>query len=92
MGTDAKDIFLEVSYLIPERNGRISIFYDREVHNLSGTVREKKDEFGMFGGFKLMKNVDLSASYGYGRIKNMGNIPTKDRKINIISGMISYTF
>jgi hypothetical protein len=92
MGTDSKDIFLEVTYLIPERNGRISIFYDREVHNLSGTVREKKDEFGMNGGFKLMKDVDLSASYGYGSIKNMGNMPVEDRKINIISGMISYNF
>jgi hypothetical protein len=92
MGTDAKDIFLEVTYLIPERNGRISIFYNRQVHNLSGAIREKKDEFGVNGGFKLMKNVDLRASYGYGRIKNMGNMPAEDRKINIISGMISYNF
>ncbi|MEW6161786.1 MAG: capsule assembly Wzi family protein [Nitrospirota bacterium] len=92
MGTDSKDIFLEVSYLIPERNGRISIFYDREEHNLSGTVREKKDEVDVRVDIKLAKDLKVKTSYGYGKIKNIGNIPAEDRKINIIIGMISYNF
>lgn len=92
MGTDSEDIFLEASYLIPERGGKISVSYDMEEHNLSGAVREKKDEANLKVSFKLMKNMDLSALYGYGRIENPGNVPAEDRKINIISGMISYTF
>ena len=92
MGTDSKDIFLEVSYLIPERNGRISIFYDRQEHNLSETIREKKDEVDVNVDIKLAKDLKVKTSYGYGKIKNMGNIPGEDRKINIITGMISYNF
>jgi hypothetical protein len=92
MGTDSKDIFLEVSYLIPERNGRISIFYDRQVHNLSETVREKKDEVAVRVDIKLAKDLKVKTSYRYGKIENIGNIPAEDRKINIIIGMISYNF
>ena len=92
MGTDSEDIFLEASYLIPEKDGRISISYDREEHNLSGTVREKKNEANLKVSFKLMKDMGLSASYGYGRIENPGNVSAEDRKINVISSMISYTF
>jgi len=92
MGTDSKDIFLEISYLIPERDGRISIFYGREEHNLSGTIREKKDEAHVKVYLRLTRDVKVEASYGYGRIENLGNIPAEDRKINIIIGMISYNF
>jgi predicted porin len=92
MGPDSKDIFLEVSYLIPERDGRISIFYNRQEHNLSGAVREKRDEVNVSVGIKLAKDLKVKTSYGYGKIRNMGNIPAEDRKINIITGMISNNF
>lgn len=92
MGTDSKDIFMEVSYLIPERDGRLSISYDREEHNLSGAVREKKDEANLKIDIRITKDVDIKASYGYGRIKNMGNMPAEDKGINTVMGMISYNF
>ena len=92
MGTDSKDIFMEVSYLIPERNGRISVSYDREEHNLSGAVREKKDEANLKVDIRITKDVEVKASYGYGRIKNIGNMPDEDKGINTVMGMISYTF
>ncbi|MFZ6016340.1 MAG: capsule assembly Wzi family protein [Nitrospirota bacterium] len=91
MDTDSRDIFMEISYFIPEKDGRISISYDREEHNLSGAIREKKDEANLKVDIKLTKDVEAMISYGYGRIKNLGNIPAEDRKINIISGMISYS-
>jgi len=92
MGTDSKDIFVESSYLIPEKSGRISVSYNREEHNLSGKVREKKDEGFLSINIRLKKGLEVKTSYGYGRVKNIGNIPGKDRKINTIIGMITYTF
>ncbi|RME64141.1 MAG: capsule assembly Wzi family protein, partial [Nitrospirae bacterium] len=73
VGTDAKDIFLEVSWLIPEKDGKVSFSYDREEHNLSGTVRERKDEFIVNAGIELKKDIKIKVFYGYGKIKNMDN-------------------
>lgn len=92
MGTDSKDIFVELSYLIPEKDGRISISYDREEHNLSGAVREKKDEVTLKVDIRLTKSVELEASYRHGKIKNMENILNKDKDVNAITGMINYIF
>lgn len=92
MGTDSKDIFLELSYLVPEKEGKISIFYDREEHNLSGTTREKKDEVVFAAYFELMKGLELKASYGHGSFKNIGNISGENKNINILTGMINYNF
>ena len=92
MGTDSKDIFMELSYLIPERDGRVSISYDIEEHNLAGAVREKKDEVSLNVSFKLKKNIDLKVSYGYADIKNIANISGKDKKINQTMGLVYYTF
>ena len=102
MGTDSKDIFVEASYLIPEKYGKVSISYDREEHNLSGTTRnlaptlmplfQKKDEVAFTAYFEVMKGLELKTYYGYGSFKNLKNIPGEDRKINIISGVIEYHF
>jgi hypothetical protein len=102
MGPDSKDIFIEVSYLIPEKYGKVSISYNREEHNLSGTIRKlkppliplfrKKDEVTFAAYFELMKGLELKASYGYGNFKNLGNMPGEDKNINIIMGMINYNF
>lgn len=92
MGTDSKDIFIEVSYLIPERDGKIAISYDREVHNLSGAIRERKDEVGLSANLKLKRNVDLKTSYNYGWIKNFKSISGEDKEINAIIGQIIYKF
>jgi hypothetical protein len=88
MGTDSKDIFLETSYLIPGKNGKLSLFYDREEHNLSRRTREKKDEVGLTADLEVMKGLELEASYGHGSFRNFDNIAGKDRDINILTGMI----
>src|SRR4030043_797210 len=102
MGTDSKDFFVEASYLIPEKYGKVSISYDREEHNLSGTTRNlsptlmphfrKKDEVALGAYFELMKGLELKASYGYGSFKNLGKTPGEDKNINKITGMIEYKF
>lgn len=92
MGTDSKDIFLEISYALPEKNAKLSLFYDREEHNLSGKVREKKDEVNMRLYVRPRKDIDIEVVYRYGNIKNMGNIEGEDKEINTIMGMIRYNF
>lgn len=88
MGTDSRNIFMEVSYLIPE--GSLSLSYDKEKHNLSGQVKEKKDEVSLQARSKLTKNLGLKASFSYGKIKNIDNMPGEDKKITNIMGFITY--
>jgi len=92
MGTDSKDFFMELSYLVPEKEGKISLFYDREEHNLSKPIRERKNEVGLTAYGELMKGLELKASYGYGSFKNFDKISGQDKKINIITGVINYNF
>jgi len=92
MGTDSKDIFTELSYYIHEKGGKLSVSYDREEHNLSGKIKEKKDEATLEVNIGLAKNIEAKTSYSYGRIKNMGNISAEDKGINTIMGLISYNF
>jgi hypothetical protein len=92
MGTDSRDIFVEASYLIPDSYSRISLAYDREEHNLSGTVREKKDEFDLKGVINLTKDLELTALYGFGRVTNLGNVSSDEKTINIITGELRYRF
>lgn len=92
MGTDSKDIFIELSYLVPERDGRISISYDIEGHNLSGAVREKKDELSLTLSLRLKNGLRIKASHSYGRLKNLNNILGEDKEINQAMGLIYYTF
>ncbi len=84
MGTDSEDLFFELSYLIPERDGRFSISYDIERHNLSGPVR-KKDEISIKMDIRLIKGLYLRGLYGYARIKDLGSE-------NTISGIIFSRF
>jgi len=88
MGTDSKDIFVETSYLIPGKNGKVSLFYDREEHNLSRRIREKKDELGLTADLEVIKGLELEASYGHGSFRNFDNIAGEDRDINVLTGMI----
>ena len=92
MGGDSSDIFADFSYLLPERNGRLSIFYDKEKYRLYSDQMGKKDEIGIRSTFRLIDKIDIKLSYGYGRVKNTGNISGDVREINTIEGMITYNF
>jgi len=87
MGTDSEDLFLELSYLIPERDGRLSILYDIERHGLSGPSKERKDEISLRLEIKLLKGFYLRGLYGFGSIEG-----SEDRRINIISAIITTRF
>lgn len=90
MDKDSSDLFIELSYLFPEKNGKIFIFYDKEKHRFFSDERGKKDEIGLKSTFELIKNINLKLSYGYAWMKedNSG----EKKKMNMITGMITYNF
>ena len=92
MGTDSDDLFFELSYLIPERDGRVSISYDKQKHNLSGEVKEKGQEVSLKVNIRLIKGFELKTSYSYGKIKNVDNIPDENKNLNLFIARISYIF
>ena len=92
MGTDSEDLFVEASYFIPEKNGKISVAYDRKEHNLSDDIREKKQEFYMMADMDLNEFLRISASYAYGKIKNIDAVSADDENISTFIMQISYEF
>ncbi len=92
MGTNSRDNFLELSYRIPERNARISLAYDIEEHEISTPVREKKDGTFVKIDAGLTDKLRINAAYGYGRIKNPGNILTDTLKVNIVEAGVEWRF
>ncbi|NTU42039.1 MAG: capsule assembly Wzi family protein [Nitrospirales bacterium] len=92
MGTDSRDIFAELSYFVPERDGRISLAYDREEHNLSNSIGEKKDELSLDLKIKILKKIDFEACYRYGRFRNFKNISGNDRDAHVVAADIEYRF
>ena len=92
MGTDSEDMLIEVSYLIPERNGKLSLSYDRTEHNLSDDTREEKQEFFMTADMDLTESLRINAAYGYGKIKNIGQISGDDENISTFIVRVSYEF
>lgn len=93
IGTDADDIFVETSYLIPESNSRMYLNFDREEHDLY-VNRSNEVTYEVSVGLQssLAKNVVLTASYGHGWIRNAGNIPQETMQVNALSGQLSYTY
>lgn len=92
MGTDSRDVFLELVYLQPEKNARFSLSYDQQTHNLSGPVKEVSKEFTLTAALPLSRHVDITASYGHGRIENPGNIAGPAREADQIKAEARYWF
>jgi len=90
MGGDSQDIFAELSYLIPERNGRLSIYYDWEKHRPNSNEPGKKDEIGFKTIFGLTDDLNIKVSSAYGRVKSDISEDVKDQYL--IEGMIIYNF
>lgn len=88
MGTDSEDIFLEMSYHMPEKQGRLYASYDRERHNLSGNIRQTKDEASLGVRLNLKDNINISGAYTLARLKS--NAQTEN--INLLFLGLNYYF
>jgi len=76
MGTASEDWYLETSYRLEDPRNRISLFFDREQHDLYDTKvsRESKTEVGAGGSFKMTDTADLSLRVGRAAITNVDNL------------------
>jgi hypothetical protein len=76
IGTDSSDLFTEVSYLMPERNGRVFLSYNQVEHNLNiAASHETLNEVSTGAMLSLTERVDLSVRYSFGRLNDRGNAP-----------------
>jgi hypothetical protein len=91
-GRDSQDIFGELSYLVPEINGRFSLYYDREKHRPRSNEPGTKDEIGFKTFFGLTEDFNIQVSSAYGRIENTGDISRDVRNMYLIVGMVVYNF
>jgi Capsule assembly protein Wzi len=92
IGTDSRNVFFELSCRVPEKNARIALSYDQELHNVSGPVRETSYETALNALVSVTQHLDIAASYGTGRIANAGNVAGDGRETRSAGGTITYRF
>ncbi|HWR71893.1 MAG TPA: capsule assembly Wzi family protein [Nitrospirota bacterium] len=92
MGTNSRDTFAELTYRVPERNARLSLFIDVLEHNISNPVREKNMSVGLRGVAALSRKMELGVVYALGRIENPGNERTETMETREIGGSLRYRF
>jgi hypothetical protein len=92
MGTDSRNFFLELSYLLLEQNARFYLSYDHKTHNLSAPVRQVSDEVSLKAELLLSQHIDVTASYGYGRIENLGNMTGPAINVHEAAAELRYWF
>ncbi len=95
MGSDSNDLFSELSFLIPEKNSRVFIHYDRVEHNLSNPDpgnHEILDEVAAGVQLALTRSVDLKAVFNHGRLKNRENTPHEAVQFSAFGVEMTYRF
>jgi hypothetical protein len=92
MGTESRDLFLEMSCLFPEQDARVNLSFDQEKHNLEGPVSETVNEMMISGISRIKEHLEVSASFGYGRIENPENAVGPTRTVTETAAMARYIF
>lgn len=92
MGTDSRDLFAAASISVSPLLEKISVYYDREEHNLSFSVRETKDEIGVGVLLRPGSDIDLKVFYRNARVKNMGNVSGASENLSQVSAEVQYAF
>ncbi len=92
MGTDSEDLFLELSYRMPEVHTDLFLSYDQEIHNISGPVLERTKEFQITGKRRIAEHVDVTLSSGYGWINNPGNVAGTTDNVYEVASEVRYWF
>ncbi len=92
MGTDSRDLFVELSYDIPENRVRLSLDFDQLTHNIAGPAREISKTYTLRARFPFSNNMEITVMGGYGRITNPGNVSGAALYVNEVSSEIRYVF
>lgn len=88
MGTDSRDLFLELSCFLPEINGVARMSYNREEHGLSGDEKPVKDEVAAELKLWFEGGLEVEGRFAVGRIGNTG----PDEDIRIVMLKANYVF
>jgi hypothetical protein len=89
MGTDSDDLFFELSYLMPELNGGVRVAYDRERHNLSGSVNPTEDEVSISVKLGMKRGLSVEGKCSAEKLKDFG---VDDDYISLIMLNLEYAF
>lgn len=92
MGTASRDLFLELSWLLPEKSARISLSLDREKHDQVAAVTEKITEIGINARFPISKRLEVMATCAYAEIEDSVSIAGPKRSAREFSSMVRYEF
>lgn len=99
-GTDSRDLFFELSYLVPEMNGWVKLSYDKEEHNLSGSTSEEnttgaspvKTEMSAGVKFDVRRDMSIECRYVTARLEDYDGRPGSEERVNLFSIEVSYNF
>ncbi|MDA8100748.1 MAG: capsule assembly Wzi family protein [Nitrospiraceae bacterium] len=93
IGTDADQFLAEISYLIPERSGRVYLRLNREEHNLHAPgSQESLHEMTVGGRISVTSALEVSAAFSYGLLRNPGNIAASAINVDLIETGMKYRF
>lgn len=93
MGTDARDLYFELSYHLPEHDTRLVLAYDREEQRLHGVGTSEVDHELLSGIlFGLGAHLECSLQYNRAWIRNLGNQSSRVDTINNAASVVRYRF
>lgn len=92
MGTASRDLFLELSWLLPEKSVRISLSLDWETHDKVAAVTEKITEIGINATSPISKRLEVMATCAYAKIENSVSNAGSKRSAREFSSMVRYEF
>lgn len=93
IGTDSNDLFIQTTYLMPSKNARLFLSYDREEHNLYAAGAHEVLHEASTGILRSMtERIDLKAGYRHGWLRNEGNVPKETRTVSAFGIEMHYRF
>jgi hypothetical protein len=92
MGTDAHDLFLQLSCLLPEHSAQLFLSYDQMTHNVEGPVSESTDALSATAKVGLSSRTTVDLTAGIGRVENPGNEAGPTRTVSKASAQVRYEF
>ncbi len=92
VGTDSRDLFVALTYRLPELNGRIDLTYDWERHSISADTSPKRMEAALGLRLDAGDGLALEGRYGYFWFDDYGDLPDADGRAYLATLEVSYAF
>lgn len=63
MGTDSKDLYVEIEYLFQKMPMSVNVYLDKEKHSLSNQIKPEVKEYGLKINLNLTKDIKMNLSF-----------------------------